>query len=132
MLGHGEEWFYRGLAGLTFDLSRSPEDAISLEPSLLPGVGSASAFYLSPMGMVSVGWRRAGNGARVEATVPPGAQAVLRLPAGAHWLESGKEPARVSGVLESKHSAEGLDLRLGSGNYRFFTAGMRNPPTAVH
>lgn len=131
MLGHGEEWFYRGLAGLTFDLSRSPEDAITLEPSLLPDVGSVSASYLSPMGLVRIGWRRTGNGALVEASVPPGAEAVLRLPAGAHWLESGVESARVSGVIESKQGAEGLVLRLGSGNYHFSTTLLQKTAAAL-
>lgn len=131
MLGHGEEWFYRGLAGLNFDLSRSPEDAITLAPSLLPGVSSASASYLSPMGPVRISWRRTDNGALVEASVPPGAEAVLRLPERAHWLESGKEPARVTGVLKSKRGADGLVLRLGSGNYRFSTALLQKPAAAL-
>src|SRR5208283_2321989 len=30
MLGHGEEWFYRGLAGLSIDMARPPADAITL------------------------------------------------------------------------------------------------------
>jgi alpha-L-rhamnosidase len=33
MLGHGEEWFYRGLAGLTLDMARGPDEAIELPPS---------------------------------------------------------------------------------------------------
>lgn len=132
MLGHGEEWFYRGLAGLNFDLSRGPEDAIRLEPSLLHGVGSASASHLSPMGMVRIGWRRTGNGALVEASVPPGAEAVLCLPEGARWLESGKEAARVSGVIDSKQSPEGIVLRLGSGSYRFSTTLPQTTATAVN
>jgi hypothetical protein len=132
MLGHGEEWFYRGLAGLTFDLSRSPDDAITLAPSLLRGVGSASASYLSPMGLVSIAWQRSGHGAWVKLTVPPGAEAVLRLPAGDRWLESGKEPARVSGVLEIKQGAGGLGLRLGSGSYRFSTTALLSAVSTAH
>lgn len=131
MLGHGEEWFYRGLAGLNFDLSRAPDDAIQLTPSLLPGVGWASASYLSPMGMVRIGWRRTGNEATVEATVPCGAEAVLLLPAGMHWFESGKEPAHVTGVITSKQGADGLVLRLGSGKYHFSTALPQKPAAAL-
>ena len=131
MLGHGEEWFYRGLAGLTFDLSRGPEDAITLAPSLLPGVGSASASYLSPMGLVRISWLRTGKGALVEASVPPGAEAVLRLPEGTRWLESGKRPGNVSGLIEMKQGSYGLVLRLGSGNYRFSTTLLQMPAAAV-
>jgi hypothetical protein len=132
MLGHGEEWFYRGLAGLTFDLSRSPDDAITLAPSLLRGVGSASASYLSPMGLVSIAWQRSGHGAWVKLTVPPGAEAVLRLPVGDRWLESGKEPARISGVLEIKQGADGLGLRLGSGSYRFSSTALLSAVSTAH
>jgi hypothetical protein len=67
----------------------------------------------------------------VEASVPPGAEAVLRLPAGAHWLESGVESARVSGVIESKQGAEGLVLRLGSGNYHFSTTLLQKTAAAL-
>jgi len=122
MLGHGEEWFYRGLAGLSIDMSRPADEAVALAPSLLPGVTSASASYRSAMGPVSVAWNRSGKAAWVAATVPPGAQAQLRLPSAAGWLEGGKDAAHVAGVLESKESADGLVLRLGSGSYRFTAA----------
>lgn len=119
MLGHGEEWFYRGLAGLSFDMSRPPEDAISLAPSFLPEVTTASASYRSTMGPITIAWHRSSQGAWVDVTVPPGAQAVLDLPAAASWAESGKDAAHAPGVLDSEQSAQGLRLRLGSGAYRF-------------
>ncbi|MGB7546298.1 MAG: family 78 glycoside hydrolase catalytic domain [Terracidiphilus sp.] len=121
MLGHGEEWFYRGLAGLSFNLARSPDDAITLAPSLLHGVTSASASYGSPMGWVYISWHWAGNGATVSLTVPPGAQALVLLPAATGWLENGKSAARATGVLDYKEAASGVRLRLGSGNYLFST-----------
>ena len=122
MLGHGEEWFYRGLAGLSFDMSLPPENAISLAPSLLPGLTSASASYRSTMGPITIAWHRSGEGAWVEVTVPPGAQAGLELPAPAAWQESGMGAAHAPGVLSSEENAHGLHLELGSGSYRFSTA----------
>ena len=121
MLGHGEEWFYRGLAGLTFDMSRGPENAISLAPSFLPGVTSASASYRSTMGPIAISWHRSTEGAWVEVTVPPGAQALLELPAPSNWQESGNGAAHTPGVLHSEASSHALRLQLGSGSYRFFT-----------
>jgi alpha-L-rhamnosidase len=129
MLGHGEEWFYRGLAGLSIDSSRAPDDAITLAPSLLRGITSASASYHSPMGWIGIDWHRSGQGASVAVTVPPGAQAQLRLPTAASWLESGKNAVRAPGVLDCKESADGLRLRLGSGSYRFSTVALQNPST---
>ncbi len=121
MLGHGEEWFYRGLAGLSFDMSRSPEDAINLAPSFLPGVTTASASYRSTMGEIAIAWHRSSQGAWVEVTVPPGTEAHLKLPLPATWLESGKSAAHAPGILDAKESAPSLRLLLGSGSYRFST-----------
>ena len=90
MLGHGEEWFYRGLAGLSIDMSHVPEDTILLAPSLLFGQTSASASYRSAMGQIEIAWRRTGRGAQVEVAVPAGAQALLKLPEAATWLERGR------------------------------------------
>jgi len=129
MLGHGEEWFYRGLAGLSIDNSRAPDDAITLAPSLLRGITSASASYHSPMGWIGIDWHRSGQGASIAVTVPPGAQAQLRLPAAASWLESGKSAVRAPGVLDCKEGADGLRLRLGSGSYRFSAAALQNLST---
>jgi hypothetical protein len=121
MLGHGEGWFYRGLAGLSIDMSRTPENAINLAPSLLRGVTFASASYRSTMGQITIAWHRSGQGAWVEVTVPPGAEAHLQLPVPATWMESGKSATHVPGVVDSEESAHSLRLLLGSGSYRFST-----------
>jgi hypothetical protein len=83
------------------------------------------------MGLVRISWLRTGKGALVEASVPPGAEAVLRLPEGTRWLESGKRPGNVSGLIEMKQGSYGLVLRLGSGNYRFSTTLLQMPAAAV-
>ncbi len=121
MLGHGEEWFFRGLAGLSVDMSESAENAISLAPSLLQGISSASASYRSTMGEIVIAWHRSSRGARVEVTVPPGTEARLQLPLPATWLESGKGAAHAPGVLDAEERSQGIRLLLGSGSYRFST-----------
>lgn len=132
MLGHGEEWFFRGLAGLSVDMSRSPEDAVTLAPSFLPGQASASASYRSAMGWIDLAWHRSGNVATAELTVPPGAQSLLKLPSAANWLESGKPADHATGVIDSKESADGLSLRLGSGIYRFSTSELQAAAVKIH
>jgi alpha-L-rhamnosidase len=125
MLGHGEEWFYRGLAGLSVDMSQGPDDAIALRPSFLKTVDRASASYRSAMGLVRVAWQRTAESATVDVTVPAGAQAHLSLPAlGGNWREQGAPAAQAAGVSSSKTSGTGTELMLilGSGNYRFFTS----------
>jgi hypothetical protein len=58
--------------------------------------------------------------------VPPGAQALLLLPAATAWLESGKSPSGAAGVLDIKQTAAGPRLRLGSGTYRFSATALKD------
>ena len=119
MLGHGEEWFYRGLAGLTIDMARGPDEAISLQPSFLQGIPEASASFRAPMGTVALYWKQSPTVSTVDITVPVGATAKLRLPSARSWMESGIPATRSEGVLHSSAGPNSLDLSIGSGTYRF-------------
>jgi alpha-L-rhamnosidase len=121
MLGHGEEWFYRGLAGLSVDMSMGPQEAITLQPSFLRTIDHASASYLSAMGLVKVAWQRTAEKDSVDITIPAGAQAHLNLPPLGNWEEKDTPVAQAAGVLSSKPSAAGIDMLLGSGSYHFST-----------
>ena len=61
MLGHGEEWFYRGLAGIEFDLSRDKSEQIVIRPAPVGDIQSASATYNSVLGSISSSWHVAGS-----------------------------------------------------------------------
>jgi alpha-L-rhamnosidase len=119
MLGHGEEWFYRGLAGLSVDMARGPRNAITLAPSLLPGVGAASASYHSAMGEVDLAWQRKGDQGSVELTIPAGAQARVTLPAAQEWTGGNSLPA----ARQAAHNGP-LVWTLGSGRYHFIAHGL--------
>ncbi len=122
MLGHGEEWFYRGLTGLSVDMARGPDDAIQLTPSFLSGVSHSSATYRAPVGEISLAWERTGKRASVHVSVPAGAQAHLRLPSAANWRENVISASHAAGVLDSHAGPLGLQLTLGSGTYDFSAA----------
>jgi hypothetical protein len=121
MLGHGEEWFYRGLAGLSIDMALGPDRAIQLRPSFLDGVSHASASYRSPMGQVRISWKRIGKKRSVDVSVPVGATAHILLPADPSWLESNVAAANAPGVSHSEEMEGGSSLTLGSGNFHFST-----------
>ena len=120
MLGHGEEWFYRGLAGLSFDMSRGAENAITFNPSLLPGVGSASASYRSVLGPIRIAWHHRNGLADLQVTVPPGAQAHLVLPSVGTWQQKQTPAGKPSAVHLAGKSNE---ILLGSGQYYFSVQG---------
>jgi hypothetical protein len=80
MLGHAEEWFYRGLAGIDFDLSRPVGRQIVMQPSVVGTMQSAGARLDTRLGRVVSAWTREGDQVSLEMNVP--VNAVLVLPVG--------------------------------------------------
>jgi hypothetical protein len=80
MLGHAEEWFYRGLAGIDFDLSRPEGRQIVIQPSVVGEMQSAGARLDTKLGRIVSAWTREGDGVSLEMTVP--VAGVLVLPVG--------------------------------------------------
>ena len=119
MLGHAEEWFYRGLAGIDFDLSQPPGEQIRIQPYIPgpddSGIQHAAASMLTPLGSVSSSWSVSGNSVTLEVEVPPNATAVVALPARfTGWKESGHPLSAAVGV---KVLAGGDSLQVVSGHY---------------
>ncbi|HYK34670.1 family 78 glycoside hydrolase catalytic domain [Alloacidobacterium sp.] len=104
MLGHAEEWFYRGLAGIDFDLTRDQDSRILIHPAIVGDVKSVSATFQSVLGKIESGWSRSGDTLRMDISVP--ATATIILPAGysksitvnGHALEDEKNLHLVQGV----------------------------------
>ena len=88
MLGHIEEWFYAGLAGIR------PQDAglehIEIRPQPVGGLTWVKAKWETFRGPVAVEWKRDGKKFTLDVSVPPGMTADLVLPgAGAVKMTSG-------------------------------------------
>lgn len=125
MLGHGEEWFYRGLAGINVDLSRDVASAISITPHFVSGVDWASASYIAPMGEIAVHWERKGATASLDVTIPVGAEAWVTMPNASQWGEGDAKLTDVLGVESVRMSPNGARVRIGSGTYHFTTDSLR-------
>ena len=82
MLGHVEEWFYRYLAGIDFDMSRARDERIVLRPTPVGDVTSAQAVYRSVLGTIRSSWKKSGGVFAYEAEVPANATATVILPSG--------------------------------------------------
>ncbi len=80
MLGHADEWFYRGLAGIDFDRSRGDAQAILIRPAFLPGLNHVRADFRSSLGLIKSSWSRSGGKLTLELTIPKGAVATVFLP----------------------------------------------------
>lgn len=81
MLGGGEEWFYRALGGIDFDMTRSTDERITIRPQLLDGVDWVKCSYKSVLGPIRVEWEQEAGKMSIDVAVPPRATATLILPA---------------------------------------------------
>jgi hypothetical protein len=81
MLGHAEEWFYRGLAGIDVDLSREKGKQIEIHPAVPGDLTSVSASYQSKLGLIASAWTRSGDTLKMDVTIPAGSMATIVVPA---------------------------------------------------
>lgn len=105
MLGHIEEWFYAGLAGIRPD-PRSPGlRNILIEPDPAGDVKWVKAAWNSPRGPVKVNWETEAGRLKLDVEIPPGMTAGVRLPGGSS-----------SHVGSGRHQFQGIIKRQGGGN----------------
>ncbi|MGD0778356.1 MAG: alpha-L-rhamnosidase C-terminal domain-containing protein [Candidatus Solibacter sp.] len=81
MLGHIEEWFYAGLAGIR------PRDAglrhIEIRPQPVGDLTWVKAKWETFRGPVTVEWKRDGGNFHLQVSLPPGMTAGVVLPGAA-------------------------------------------------
>jgi hypothetical protein len=80
MLGHAEEWFYRGLAGIDVDMSRKAAEQIRISPAVVGDLRWARASYQSALGRIESRWSRTGQVLRLAVSIPRGTTATIALP----------------------------------------------------
>jgi hypothetical protein len=119
MLGHAEEWLYRGLAGIDFDLSRAEAQRIVLRPALDSGAPDASASLDTVLGTIRSSWRRTGKEWSAQFFVPAGTRATAILPAGAISSTPGVHRTRSVSKGYPRSASEEEEWPLGSGTYSF-------------
>jgi hypothetical protein len=83
MLGHIEEWFYAGLAGIRLDPDAPELSRIRIQPEAVGGIQWVKASWETVRGPVAVDWRIEGDAFLLDVDVPPGMTAEVRLPGGA-------------------------------------------------
>ncbi|HMD70312.1 MAG TPA: family 78 glycoside hydrolase catalytic domain [Bryobacteraceae bacterium] len=89
MLGHAEEWFYRYLAGIDFDLSRPPGERIVLRPTPVGDITYAAATVHTPLGKIVSSWNLSSGKLIYDVEIPPNTQAKVILPSGTQEIRSG-------------------------------------------
>jgi alpha-L-rhamnosidase len=121
MLGHIEEWFYRGLGGLTSDPSGPGFKKIMIKPQIVGDLKWVECSYDSLYGQIISNWKRDEQKLTMNVTIPPNTTATVFVPAKdeSSVTESGKPASEVAGVKFLRMENNAAVYAVGSGNYQF-------------
>ena len=130
MLGHAEEWFYRGLGGIGVDLSQQAPRQLTLRPQLVGNLTWVQTRYVSALGPVESNWRRGATQTEYQFTIPANSAATVELKtASPEALKiDGLPVVNAPGVVSKKIMANSVELVLGSGHYNISAANPRDQP----
>ena len=119
MLGHAEEWFYRGLGGINVDLSAKEARQLILRPQLVGKLTSVQTRYVSALGPVESFWKRGPAQTEYALTIPANAVATVQLTSSTpeSLTIDGTVPDKASGVISARIESDRIELVLGSGHY---------------
>ncbi|UQZ37247.1 alpha-L-rhamnosidase [Paenibacillus sp. PK3_47] len=116
------EWLYRYVAGIGTDEGEPGFKMIRIKPHPGTGLEYVKAGVETMYGRVSSSWTRtADGGMEISVTIPANTRAVVTL-LGAlaeRVLENGAPAEQAKGIEELKNVAEGAEITLGSGDYKF-------------
>jgi glycogen debranching enzyme len=121
MLGHIEEWFYRGLGGIASDRSGPGFKKITIQPQMVGDLGAANVAYESPYGRIVSNWKREGNKLSMDVIIPANTTATVFVPAkdAASVTESGKPASEAIGVKFLRMENGAAVYAVASGRYQF-------------
>jgi hypothetical protein len=118
-MGTVDDWMFADVAGIQ---STSPEfRTVDIAPSAVNELTSASGEEATPLGPVSSSWTRNGSSFALSVHVPVGSTATVCVPAAraASVTEGGGLVAHAIGVTVTGMQGSCLQLKVGSGSYRF-------------
>jgi hypothetical protein len=121
MLGHAEEWFYTGLAGIRPDPAAPGFKRFLIQPAIVGDLTWVKAHHDSPYGRIASAWRRDGRKFTLEVQIPPNTAATIYVPAMdmATVREGGKPLAKVRDLKLLRAEPGAAVVEAGSGRYRF-------------
>ena len=114
MLGHVEEWFYRGLTGIDVDLSRPEPRQIVIRPAFVARVPEAQAELHTILGTVESSWTREGMKVVWRVGIPVGSRAIVVLP------QTAADVSMNGGTPPQASPAGGVSLGSGAYEFRFY------------
>jgi len=121
MLGHIQEWFLGGVAGIRPDPTAPGFARFFIAPQPVGDLASARGTYDSIRGRIVSDWRRTATAFELRAVVPPNTTAVIALPASNVDAveENGRPLAEAAGVRSARLERHCVLIEVGGGEYHF-------------
>jgi alpha-L-rhamnosidase len=110
-------WFYRGLAGIRWDLETPGFKNIILRPEPVKSVDWVKCSYDSPYGEIVSNWKMENGLFTWDITVPPNATATVYVPA--NQIEDVTEGGQDAGIKFLRMENDKAVFKVGSGSYEF-------------
>ncbi len=119
MLGDAEEWFYRGLGGISVDFSAKGTERLVLRPSVQGDVAWVRCSYRSALGMIESSWQREQGSIEYRFTVPANSTATIEVssPSLNAVVVDGVAARKSAGVVSAELVGQQVRLIVGSGHY---------------
>jgi hypothetical protein len=119
MLGHAEEWFYRGLGGINIDLSRDGAERLVLRPAIPGKIEWVRTHYRSALGYVESNWQREANETTYTFVIPANATATIELTTSSPETVTvnGAQPSKAPGAISAHVEGNQMQIVVGSGRY---------------
>jgi hypothetical protein len=117
MLGGAEEWFYRALGGIDFDMTRSKDERITIRRQMVKGVSWVKCRYDSVLGRIRSEWSNENGMTAVDVDIPRGATATLILPVKMAGEAGKQEPESGPQYHELRRDDQVVVYRVGPGSY---------------
>ncbi len=121
MLGHVEEWFYAGLAGIGADANSPGFQKIILRPQVVGDLEYVRASYNSACGVIKSEWEIKDDQLELMVAIPVNATAEVHVPAkSAETVTENSQPVGRSRQVKFLRMEKGCAVfGVGSGLYRF-------------
>ena len=121
MLGHIEEWFHRGLAGVDIDLSRPRQERIIIRPAVGGDVTWVLDTQDSVFGKIASEWKRHDRKLLLNVNIPVNQTATVFVPAAREdaVLESGQPISKTRHVRRLRAEPGRVAYEVDSGEYHF-------------
>jgi alpha-L-rhamnosidase len=118
-MGTVDDWLFENVAGI--QSTSAAFRTLSIDPSAVSGLSYASAYETTPLGRVGSSWTLHGTSFALTIQVPVGSRASVCVPttSAQSVTESGNPVADASGVTVVGMQDSCLQVRVGSGTYRF-------------